>query len=363
MNLRKAEVIDRSNSRASFSAKRHLSWKVVALLLGLGYSTSLYAEVCAVPAVQKEIAAAELQNSLGDLVTKNYFHDARFYDSLLMKPKYAKQLIQKWYGVRFARKFIPLLSQGKRGDWALLADPAIASRAHEFLRFREAQLNAKPGLTTLELRQAFAKYLGQAHVYRAMVLTDAEAAAIKKNGLPAPGVWSKTGNPGDWLVPDSHGPMADLTNRVTKNDGKTGFAISVTEHIPVAMAASAPSLEGAAAGKDIYLFTLEIPEIDLVRETGLTLSFPAVGELRKAQATFPYLNVTDPKKTDLSYLWQMQTVESFAYVDIPPEQIKRVVKRTDRGWTFMIWSKRFGDINAKDRPLRTYERQSWDEEN
>lgn len=145
----------------------------------------------------------------------------------------------------------------------LAADPGVALRAGRFVDF--ARGFDYKAYSPWELREKFKEHLGRRTVYRALVLEKGAEAAVIAGGMEAPGTAQSGTAPstfnlfremGDHML--VLGPRKDRLVSVTEDPG---LALSVAYNYASPRYANNDVLLGK---KDLYLFKLAVPELDLV---------------------------------------------------------------------------------------------------
>ncbi len=101
----------------------------------------------------------------------------------------------------------------------LLLDPGVVDRVGEFIGFSKDYLQQHSDVDVFTLRSAFSAYLGKKTVYRAMILTEAQAAAIAKDGLQSPGLFFKKILLQSGSMNKVPVLVHDFADRVLKDDG------------------------------------------------------------------------------------------------------------------------------------------------
>ncbi len=159
----------------------------------------------------------------------------------------------------------------------LLLDPGINSHAQELIDFveNEKTIWGDPW----QLRQAFSLHLGKKTVYRGLILNLAAKNAIVERGMSCPTFCKK-------LYNEESQPLEsyllgsineEIGQRVQNNGG--GILLSVTDHPEIAIAVAK---ERSSWNKpvSVYLFTLEIPKLDLITNDHLLFMFYGIRNVR-----------------------------------------------------------------------------------
>ena len=246
-----------------------------------------------------------------------------------------QRLLARWYP-QHAEKILALLKVLPQEHSGLLLHPGIAARFTEFEKFAKDFVKKSPKADAWELKEAFSKSLGTRKVYRGLMLTSSEAQSIAQNGLEARGLMDKNKavdaltdafNPDDKSsATDSFRPVGALWARtrpkVAEKDTlaedvlANSIAQSVTEYPLVADSAAsyAPSTQdGSQAGKSLYRITLELPELDIIKSTGLFKD--TVKESRR-----PFIL----EGKDYGSLAENPGLEQFVFFNVGPTAIEKV---------------------------------------
>jgi hypothetical protein len=198
-----------------------------------------------------------------------------------------RALVTRWYGPKadvmlrwvekaLGQRFIPLLT-----------DPGLANHFDRFQAFAPRFLSKKPRASLLELRQAFSDSLGKTKVFRGMVLSAPEFRTVKKDGISSrlfltqerSKAFSEYMTPlsfeDDAIYPRS--PMEAIEKKYSSyNPGQEAVQVNISTTAYPEIAETIGYHGGAhdweemhKQKKSMYVFELEMPELDLVRNRGL----------------------------------------------------------------------------------------------
>ena len=267
-------------------------------------------------------------------------------------------LIKKWYGSSFLRTWSAKSKINNLNVLPLLTEPGIADRAAEFILFSTDYIKQNPSTNLTELRFAFSNYLGSRKVYRALVLTEQQATYIKTHGMLSPGLYSGKNSLSDWFNSKNSGPVHDITSRNLIDDNQLSLVLSVSSIPEVAIAGSSSRFNPNDLSKSIYLFELNIPEIEIVNDNQRLSTTPAYRKLRLAKKDTA---VIIQKSNDAAYNsnWDYGYTEAYVFNKIHVSQITTVTKITDRSkWQVTIgpWTKGTISLDPDQRmPLRKFQ--------
>ncbi|MEZ4815577.1 MAG: hypothetical protein R3A80_10290 [Bdellovibrionota bacterium] len=217
---------------------------------------------------------------------------------------------------------------------SLFIDPGIAARSPEFLKFAQEEYRKNPSISSLEMRNLFSNNLGKAHVYRALLLSPNEAIKIKENGMnsTANAVKVRSDIYFHLFSPSPHTaaiPQDSPHAAIYKRNGRvnvSGGSILMSHSLYPEVAASVAYHSNPQAHEDakkLYLFELEIPQLDLIYETGL-LSKDSENE-----------NITF-QVGDIRYAASDPGIEIFSWTQMPPSQILGYKEITDTPPNYMF---------------------------
>ena len=207
---------------------------------------------------------------------------------------------------------------------ALIVDPGLVLRLDQFEKFVKQNHYSK--LDPWELRRLFSKSLGSRRVYRALSLSEEEVEQMKTMGMK-----SKLINVFDDYVKDKNPKWVNYELNANLNKQVIDRAaypaaydslLSVTEMPEVGIAVSKRYLE---ANKNVYLFELEVPELDILYQKQKGLLDYAEGAnryyLRLTRGShveeYPYAD----RKTESFILYQVNASEIKSVKKIAPEEI------------------------------------------
>ncbi|MES2768158.1 MAG: hypothetical protein V4596_03350 [Bdellovibrionota bacterium] len=205
----------------------------------------------------------ELLRKKASLVTN--FFDSNFFD-------YGKS----FYGQHGVTAFEKLNTLNHKFA-QLIVDPGVVLRLDEFIRFvkQKKLLSTDPW----EAREVFSKSLGTKKIYRALALTDSQAIEISNYGMHSAVVRFDKKNIHEFAIEkDRRGKFIQVNSREQMtfnahllemirrggNSQKTR-TLSVSEHPEVSLAVAYEKIRYKNIdNKSIYLFELEVPNIDLL---------------------------------------------------------------------------------------------------
>lgn len=220
-------------------------------------------------------------------------HDLQTYAEAAYGEVLGKSIYEKLYQV---------------GHESLIVDAGIAMRVDEFISYVKTQ--SARNVDSWSMRESFSKKLGTVVVYRTMGLTEAELNVVKKVGMRSGSL--------------RNSDRIDFTIEAIQHQIKyhaAGFTrssnlISVTSYQGLAIAVGKASIY--KTDKILYLFTLEVPILDLLNYEGI-FGETSVGNLA-LRLNFSKLKIDS-------------NLESLAIVAIAPDKIKKVTKvGTLRQW-------------------------------
>jgi hypothetical protein len=269
------------------------------------------------------------------------YENHRLYEYLARNLADTRQLLTRWYadpsksGTPFVDRVFPRIEAALGREYVvLLADPGIASRAEDFIRFLRAHRSELKGQTPWQVRRRYARELERTApkrvFYRAIGLRPEEAKRIRKSGLLSATFreLSPTNLAKAYLRQFSPyerhganaadlGPLAELNHHQGLGGGQSSF-LSASAH-PEFAAAVAEKFR--KRGQQVYLFELAIPEISIVRPVS---PFDPSYEGERIRVGTKVFDLNDD-------------VEVFVPNLIPPGMIKRVTKVRQRygGWKFV----------------------------
>lgn len=204
----------------------------------------------------------------------------------------------------------------------LSLDPGFLTHLPEFFDFtKNNNVNEKNYWNT---REKFKEFLGYKEVYRGLMLTEKETEKIKKQGLHSDFFRdSDFKDRGPWLVESRFLSCSfnDLVESHFHRENPYTFLLSLSSHQDIAIVAG--EYYGKRGNeKELYLFKLKVPEIDIIYFTDHAVRTPykvrAYGILR------PRLGVMLNRKKNV-YEWDRNT-ESFVLFKINHNEIIKVSK-------------------------------------
>ncbi|MFN8847943.1 MAG: hypothetical protein ACK5V3_10195 [Bdellovibrionales bacterium] len=210
----------------------------------------------------------------------------------------------------------------------LIVDPGIVARIIQFVEFvSKNNLEMTPPKS---VRSLFASVLGKKTMYRALVLNEKEMNDIKQNGMKAVSLINSKSH----FLTDY--PLLQMFwKRRSDNPFPDGDPmISITVHPEIAVAAasiflyrnSKPifGLDLKFEKKDIYLFEIEVPVIDILIPESHQFSV-----LRTKHIGFSIEIQNFTRKTNTHYGYGPD-VESFLLYEVHPQEILQVSKISER---------------------------------
>ena len=180
---------------------------------------------------------------------------------------------------------------------ALIIDAGIVLHLEEFKRFMSSY---KSKVDVWVIRQNFSDYLGTRTVYRSMALSDNELKSVQTIGMISA---KKRKN---LVESDVDSVQAALAYHSAGFSGFSDF-ISVTDYPTLAIAVGKSFLKNEP-NKNLYLFKIEVPRLDLIY----------FDNLYKYQEHPLAIRINLSKKPIDYHL------ESFAFGEIPAKYIKKV---------------------------------------
>ena len=279
------------------------------------------------PKLQKSRLVDEVMKS------KNYWFDPQFAAYLEAHPDEVVPLARAWYASEmFPQMIYPRFVQvvGKKRAHLML-DPRILCRTDDFLKWSGEYLKAHPQASGIELRAQFAKTLGTSKVFRGMRLQSAdEAMQLKRDGIQSAGLkfQNKSFMKEKLLFeidPKSASPQAkrtfasgfgtEMLNRPMNKDLDKSILVSVSDWMELAASVGYHhgQAEKLAPNGKLFLFEMDIPEFELIRQAG---PLDKAGAFRKGRGFYQIGNQRidyDPYK-----------IEAFIPYQVRPEWIRTV---------------------------------------
>jgi len=274
-------------------------------------------------------AARRLKWAKSVIKSGNIFDDPEMYQFLESDLEATKRLMYRWYHGKREDAWVESVMKQTEASLggryvSLLADPAVLSRADQFIAFGKAHLARHPGISSFGLRTAFSKHLGTRKIYRGMTLTEEEVKAIKMNGIAAAGMLNSKD------IPDAifksfdpalrigtgryfHSPQDDISLRLAGST-ENSLYISVTDHEPIAASVGfhASGRQGLP-GNSLYVFEIEIPELSLVKRQHVFRPLFNGGvqvEKSKYKAGDPGIEMFVPYKINSQYIKSVQKYQN-----------------------------------------------------
>jgi hypothetical protein len=174
---------------------------------------------------------------------------------------------------------------------SLIADPGVVTHLSEFKEFFHTHENAAL-LSSQELRYEFAKSLGTEVLYRGRAMTDSEFESFQREGGSL--------NPRKWGEPiptSASDYMSILALHANPIHEASGHIQSATRFPDNALSMGTGILKDDA--KQVYLFTLEVPKIDIIDINKHPLSWDTFGST--IRASVDSLPLSDEMKEGFVY--------------------------------------------------------------
>lgn len=213
------------------------------------------------------------------------FANPKLYEYLTSLTSEQKQrLLRKYYGDLQADEMIRFVENSLGNEYlVLLADPGIAGN---FSKFREFLTSSKIIRATdiFSIRKQFSQFLGTTTVYRGMALNQGEVHGIEQRGLVAPVVLNKRNmqialldmfDYHDLKSPSTRHPQSIIDGIRERQVDLIGspedwILMSVSQYPEVSSSVGwHDSKRTKERGVSPYLFTIEVPTIDLIVPTGI----------------------------------------------------------------------------------------------
>ena|SRR3989339_119871 len=202
-------------------------------------------------------------------------------------------------------------------------DQGVVTHLPELVEFLKSQDKSD----YLAARESFKQYLGSKTVWRGMVLSDEEAEKMRYEGIESYFL-RKKGDMPSTIENFEANVLSVYFNEVVERHfhGENYWSplVSVSSHRDVAIAVGRHFGGRALAeeGKNLHLFKIQIPEIDLVYYTEHAARLP--GKLDSLVRNGTHLHVS-VNGTESSFPWDKHT-ESFVRYKINPDEIVDVSK-------------------------------------
>lgn len=220
------------------------------------------------------------QNLGAKIANGDWFGSEEFYRVFQKDSEKTRKLIAKWYSY-IAPELLKAFEALPEEYHLLLIDPSIATRAADFVRFAGERLHANPQIPPREMRRLFADSLGTSKVYRGLLLSPAEAEAIRTGGMLARALDRDDvefrlkiefdGDRRSPSVPDEirQGFVGEVNSRLAGRFLNQSMLLSTSKWIEVTSAAAwSPKGKELQPEKKFYLFEIEVPEFRLLRLQG-----------------------------------------------------------------------------------------------
>ena len=202
-------------------------------------------------------------------------------------------------------------------------DQGVVTHLPEFVDFLKSQDQSD----YLAARESFKKYLGSKTVWRGMVLSDEEAEKMSHEGIESDFL-RKSGEMPSTIKNFEANVLSVYFNEVVERHfhGENFWSplVSVSSHRDVAIAVGRHFGGRALAeeGKNLHLFKIQIPEIDLVYYTEHAARLPGKLQDLVRNETNLYVSVNG---NESSFPWDKYT-ESYVIHKIDPDEIVDVSK-------------------------------------
>lgn len=202
-------------------------------------------------------------------------------------------------------------------EWEkLVVYPGLVERQKDFLKFvRTHKLQKKKAL---EAYKAYADSLGNAVVYRAITLDK----TLKLEDLKNQAFTSKLIYEANQKVPDREILISNLTHELAKHmrKGDSAIVMSITDHPEVALAVGSKLLEEVRDTKQLVLFKLSIPKIDIISADEKSLFAGASYEDKSIWIT----KNTGKRTVDIGHYKLDRKVESFVLGGIHANEVQSI---------------------------------------
>ncbi len=204
----------------------------------------------------------------------------------------------------------------------LSLDPGFLTHLPEFFEFLKT--NDVDAQTHAEVRKKFKQYLGERTVWRGMMLTEEEANRIKQEGI-ASNFLRETQNMPALIENFEANTLSVYFNELVEchfhGENYHSPIVSVTDHKDVAMAVGKHFVKKDSS-RELYLFQIRIPEIDLFFYTDHAVRVPS--KLQDVINRGANLHISVNGR-ETSYPWN-RSVESYILHKINPEEIIEISK-------------------------------------
>ncbi|MGK5086906.1 hypothetical protein WDW86_05060 [Bdellovibrionota bacterium FG-2] len=219
------------------------------------------------PAKSREQSTTCLAKQLKYLLNLNEHSPDKFVTAdakviLLKKIAQLQPSLDQFASTRYGRGGLNVLQRLRAlspGFGKLIVDPGLTIRLDEFEAFVKTNNLLKED--PWHVRDKFKQFLGETTLYRALALTPEEFETIQRVGIGSKLAHLKTLQAN--YFEKSLNQEMDL--RVTKVGGNwLDPLMSVTDYPDVANAVAS---RYASPGKKVYLFTLKVPELDIIYQS------------------------------------------------------------------------------------------------
>ncbi|MFH1173499.1 MAG: hypothetical protein V1725_00005 [archaeon] len=202
-------------------------------------------------------------------------------------------------------------------------DQGVVTHLPEFVDFLKSQDQSD----YLAARESFKKYLGSKTVWRGMVLSDEEAEKMRHEGIESDFL-RKSGEMSSTIENFEANLLSvyfdEVVERHFHGENYWSPLVSVSSHQDVAIAVGRHfgGRTLTEEGKNLHLFKIQIPEIDLIYYTEHAARLP--GKLQDSVRNGTHLHVS-VNGTESSFPWDKHT-ESYVMYKINPDEIIDVLK-------------------------------------
>ncbi|OFZ21012.1 MAG: hypothetical protein A2X94_06670 [Bdellovibrionales bacterium GWB1_55_8] len=241
------------------------------------------------PCIIQQLGELEIAALVDQVITsKAYWLDPRFGSYLESHPEEVTNLARSWYGSEmFPQMIYPRFREvlGERRAHLML-DPRILCRTDSFLSWSKEHLAKNPNASAEQLRQAFAatpNLRKKSKVFRGMRLNDeAYAFRLKEQGIKSAGLafQDEAFLREKMLLEIKHkgtteqrhvlGFGSDLFNRQLNRNLDQSILVSVSDWMELAASVGYHHEQAVkvAPGGKLYLFEIDIPEFEVIRQSG-----------------------------------------------------------------------------------------------
>lgn len=201
-------------------------------------------------------------------------------------------------------------------------DPGVITHLPEFVEFLRSQSHDN----YLIARESFKKHLGSRTVWRGMVLTDEEADRVRHEGIESS--FLRKSEEMQSVIENFEANVLSvyfdqIVERHFYAENYWSPLISVSSHRDIAIAVGRHSGRNKVKeGGSLYLFKIEIPEIDLIYFTEHAVRWPSKMQDAVRNGNKIHVAINDAKS---SFNWDRHA-ESYVMYKINPDEIADVFK-------------------------------------